>query len=72
MKLAYQIEKGCLGGLELKFFDLDQPIKFPCSPLEPPYVLLERHTVGSTPQGVVIAHRRGAIPVPEEEKTHDR
>lgn len=65
-KLAYRIEKGRLGRMELQFFDLSQPIPRPCCS-EPPYVLLERHTVENTPQGVTLAHRRGAVPLPEKE-----
>ncbi len=66
-KLAYRIEKGRLGRMELQFFDLAQPIPRPYSSEEPPYVLLERHTIEGTPQGVTLAHRRGAVPLPEKE-----
>lgn len=65
--LGYKIEKSRLGRLELLLYDLEQPIKRPARSDEPPFVLIERHVIESTPQGVSIAHRRKAIPIPEKE-----
>ena len=65
--LAFRITNGRLGRAELMLYDLSQPIVRPVQDEAPPFVLLERIPIGSTAEGATIAHKRGAIPVPEKE-----
>lgn len=66
MRLGYKIVRGLLGQCALKLYDLEQPIPKPIGN-GPAFVCVETVILHSINQGVDLAHRRGAIPVPEKE-----